>query len=130
MLSSLPFLSDLYIPYLGESSYIYSPQLFTQEEHAHFSPLTGEPNMLFLVQSGLLMKAQSRWRQIGLMLNQSDYLESYANQFLNKDFDCVTKVFQAWLDNGGSPGFDTTWDGLRSLLQIVGLGGFAKDKKI
>ena len=84
--------------------------------------------MTYLAQSNILKKAKSKWRQLGDLLNQSDDLDSIAKKASNDDYECCSRVFQAWINNAGyGTGYHVTWQGLRNLLDAVGLHGIVEE---
>lgn len=78
--------------------------------------------MALLAQSNILEDVKNKWRKIGALLCQSNDLDSYEKKAMMDDYECCSKVFQAWIDNDGCPNYSLTWQGLYNVLNAKGVG--------
>lgn len=87
------------------------------------------PTMQYLAQYEVLTKAQGQWQQIGNLLGQNGQLAGYAAVEHNNPYGIITRVFQAWMNNGGTTTYPLSWQGLGGILRhtTVGLGVIPTD---
>lgn len=79
--------------------------------------------MVFLAQHNIIDRVKNKWRQLGDQLGQSDDLDGYARKAQHDDYECCSKVFQAWINNGGAHyPYSLSWQGLIDVLSAKSVG--------
>lgn len=79
----------------------------------------------------ILKTVSARWRDVGVLLGQKlSELDGYQRMENNDIGGCCTRVFSHWIDdNGHSPKYPLSWEGLERLLRDIEHGGAADNLK-
>ena len=68
----------------------------------------------------LVSKTSSKWREFGRLFGQEeDELEAVEVECRGKSSSCWWKVISKWRENGGTPAYPASWEGLITALEDV-----------
>lgn len=66
---------------------------------------------------GIIDKVSSKWRKLGLLLDQmTNLLDGYSTQSMLRNDECCERVFDKWINNAGTSRYPNTWQGVYDVL--------------
>ena len=75
----------------------------------------------------LANKVSAKWRDFGYRFGQEDELEEVEEECRGKPRRCWCKVMSKWMENGGTPAYPASWEGLITALEDVEYCEVAKE---
>ena len=83
-----------------------------------------------LTQLGIIKKVSSQWRTLGVCLGQSmNALDNYERKEMLDNIKCCMRVFDSWINSGGTSGYPLCWKSVYDVLCAIGHQGTAEDVK-
>lgn len=89
-----------------------------------------KPTVTELMNMGIINKVSSKWMDIGLRFGLSmNELDGFRTREMLDNTGCCVRVFDSWINNGGTAAYPVTWRSIYNVLCDIGNRGAANEMK-